>query len=84
MDLTPAEKQQVQKLLNDERSPGMIIWTEAQPDGDTCAQGIVQGDPVEVTMMTIHAIDYAARSLHMKPEQVLKKISKFISATKHR
>lgn len=84
MKLSQKEQQQVQKLLSDEHSPGMIIWTEAQADGDTYANGIVQGDPIEVTMMTIHAIDYVAKSLHMKPEQVLKKLSKFISATKHK
>ncbi|MBQ6131113.1 MAG: hypothetical protein IJL12_02060 [Selenomonadaceae bacterium] len=84
MNLTSAEQQQVRKLLNDDRSPGMIIWTEAQADGDTYANGIVQGDQIEVVMMTIHAIDYAAKSLGMKPEQVLKKIAKFISTTKHK
>ena len=82
MELSASEKKQLQKLLSDEHTPAMIIWTEKQANGDTSATGCVQGNPIEVVMMTIHAIDYAAKSLGIKPEQALKKIAQFIEATK--
>lgn len=84
MQLSTKEIYQVRKLLKDKRRPGMILWTEESANGDSHANGYAQGDPIEIIMMTIHAVDFAAESLDMTPEQVLEKIAAFLSTTDHK
>ncbi len=70
MNLTPKEQQRVRKLLREARRPGMIIWMEPHADGDTYPSGFVQGDPFDVVIMALHAVDFAANTLGIKPEQM--------------
>ena len=79
MKLTPKEQQKVRKLLRDERRPGMIIWMEPHEDGDTYPNGYVQGDPFDVVMMALHAVDFAANAFGIKPEQAALNIAKMFS-----
>ena len=79
MQLSPKEQQQVKKLLREERRPGMIIWMEPHADGDTYPNGYVQGDPFDVVMMALHAVDFAANALGVKPELMARKISELFS-----
>lgn len=79
MKLTPEEKQQVRKLLQDARRPGMIIWMEPHTDGDTYPNGFVQGDPLDVMIMALHAVDFVANTLGVKPEQVASMMVKMFS-----
>ena len=79
MNLSPKEQQQVRKLLRESRRPGMIIWMEPHADGDTYPNGFVQGDPFDLIIMAMHAADFAANSLGIKPEQVAKKMAELFS-----
>ena len=81
MQLSVEEQQQFENLLKDEQSSGMILWTETQADGNSHANGFVQGDQIEIVMMTIHAVNFAAEALGMKPDQLLEKLATFISET---
>ena len=79
MNLSPKEQQQVRKLLREERRPGMIIWMEPHADGDTYPNGFTQGDPIDVLMMTLHAVDFLANSFGIKPEQAALAMAKVFS-----
>lgn len=76
MKLTPKEQQQVRKLLIEDRRPGMIIWMEKHADGDTYPSGFAQGDPFDMIIMAMHAVDFAANALGIKPEQMASGIEK--------
>lgn len=76
MNLSPKEQQQVRKLLRESRRPGMIIWMEPHADGDTYPNGYVQGDPFDVVMMALHAVDFAANAVGIKPEQMAEGLTK--------
>ena len=80
MQLTAKEHKQVRKLLTDDNRPGMILWTEPQANGDTCANGYVEGDPIEIVMMTIHAINFAARAAGMSPKDMSSKLATIIAS----
>lgn len=79
MKLSPKEQQQVRKLLKEERRPGMIIWMEKHADGDTYPTGYVQGDPFDMVIMALHAVDFAANAFGMKPEQMAAKLTTLFS-----
>lgn len=79
MKLTPKEQKQVDKLIKDERRPGMIIWMEEHADGDTYPNGYVQGDPFDTVIMALHAVDFAANTFGIKPELMAKKIAALFS-----
>ncbi|MBR2520436.1 MAG: hypothetical protein IKE46_11755 [Selenomonadaceae bacterium] len=79
MKLSPKERQKVMKLLREERRPGMIIWMEPHADGDTYPNGYVQGDPFDVVMMALHAVDFAANAFGIRPEQAALNIAEMFS-----
>ena len=79
MKLSPKEQQQVRKLLRNERQPGMIIWMEKHADGDTYPTGLVQGDPLDAIMMALHAVDFAANAMGVRPEQMAAGIATMFS-----
>ena len=79
MKLSPKEQQRVRKLLREDRRPGMIIWMEPHADGDTYPSGFVQGDPFDMVMMALHAVDFAANAFGIKPEQAALNIAKMFS-----
>lgn len=79
MKLSPKELQRVRKLLREDRRPGMIIWMEPRADGDTYPSGFAQGDPLDATMMALHAVDLAANAFGIKPELMATGIAKMFS-----
>ena len=84
MQLSTKEQQQLRRLLKEAHRPGMVLWTVQSSGDNVIANGYAQGDPIEIIMMTIHAVDFAAQSLNMTPEQVLNKIAAFLSTTDHK
>ena len=84
MNLSPKEQQQVRKLLREKRRPGMIIWMEPHADGDTYPNGFVQGDPFDMVMMALHAVDFVANAFGIKPEQAALNLAKMFSSTDYK
>ena len=79
MNLSAKEQIKVKRMLRDERRPGMVIWMELGADGDTHSNGYAQGDPFDLIMMAMHAVDFAANSLGIKPEQMVTKMAELFS-----
>ena len=79
MNLSPKEQMRVKKMLRDERRPGMAIWMEKGADGDTYPNGFAQGDPFDLVIMAMHAVDFAANAFGIKPEQVSTKMTEMFS-----
>ena len=52
---------------------------ELGADGDTHSNGYAQGDPLDLVMMAMHAVDFAANALGMKPEQMSSKMTELFS-----
>ena len=79
MKLSKAEQHQLNKMIKNERNPGMIIWMEPHADGDTYPKGYVQGDPFDMVMMALHAVDFAANAFGLRPEQMADMIAKMFT-----
>ena len=79
MNLSPKEQQQVRKMLRENRHPGMIIWMEPHADGDTYPKGFAQGDPFDMVMMALHAVDFVANAFGIKPEQAALNIAEMFA-----
>ena len=79
MKLTPKEQQQLRKILTENRRPGMVIWMEPHADGDTYPNGYVHGDPMDIVIMAMHAVDFAANTFGLKPAIMAKMLSDMFS-----
>lgn len=79
MKLSKEEQALLNKMIKNPRNPGMIIWMEPHADGDTYPNGYVQGDPFDMAMMAMHAIDFAANAFGISPEQMATMLARMFS-----
>ena len=79
MNLSAKEEIKVKRMLKEARRPGMVIWMELGADGDTHSKGYAQGDPFDLVMMAMHAVDFAANAFGIKPEQMVTKMAELFS-----
>ena len=84
MQLSADERQQVDNLFKNKRRPGMVIWMEPHADGDTYPSGFAQGDPFDMVMMALHAVDFVANAFGIKPEQAALNLAKMFSSTDYK